>query len=170
MSEGNIFANHYHPDLLRLRNIKENSKSWILEYQERIRNETGIKKLKVCYAQALGYYIEVASNLAPQLPKEFIRRQSRLHAERFTTQELQQFQDEVFSVEDKLQTLETKLFKELCFYIVEHRDLILKLSTAVADLDYVVSLAELAAEYDYRRPSLTIAMLYPLPKECIPSP
>lgn len=152
VSDGNIFVDHHHQDLLRLRNLKENSKSWILEYQDRIRQETGIKKLKVCYAQALGYYIEVASNLAPQLPKEFIRRQSRLHAERFTTQELQQFQDEVFSVEDKLQSLETQLFKELCFYILQQRDLILELSAAIADLDYVTSLAELAAEYDYRRP------------------
>ncbi|WP_348663147.1 DNA mismatch repair protein MutS [Chlamydia vaughanii] len=152
ISEGNIFTDDYHPDLKRLRYTRENSKEWLWQYQETIRLQTGVKKLKVCYSQILGYYIEVNSDLAPLLPKEFIRRQSRLHAERFTTEELQQFQDDMLNVSDKLQDLETKLFKELCSRILQQREFILNLSQVIADTDYILSLADLAAEYGYCRP------------------
>ncbi|EPP34635.1 DNA mismatch repair protein MutS [Chlamydia ibidis] len=152
LSDGNIFKDDYHTDIKHLRYTQQHSKEWLWEYQEKIRITTGVKKLKVCYAQALGYYIEVHSEFAPLLPKEFIRRQSRLHAERFTTEELQKFQDDMSNVSEKLQTLETQLFKHLCSLILEHRNSILALSKSIADLDYIASLADLAAEYDYCRP------------------
>lgn len=151
-SEGNIFCDNHHPDLQRLRYTKENSKEWLWQYQETIRKQTGVKKLKVCYSQVLGYYIEVSSDFAPLLPKEFIRRQSRLHAERFTTEKLQEFQDDMLNISDKLQTLETQLFKDLCEQILQQREAILFLSQVIADIDYILSLSDLAAEYNYCRP------------------
>ncbi|WP_286027281.1 DNA mismatch repair protein MutS [Chlamydia gallinacea] len=152
ISDGNIFSDNYHSDLKRLRHIKENSKEWLWQYQETIRQQTGVKKLKVCYSQILGYYIEVDSKSSPLLPKEFIRRQSRLHAERFTTEELQQFQDDMLNVSEKLQNLETTLFKDLCVQILQQRESILYLSQVIADLDYIAALADLAQEYNYCRP------------------
>ncbi|WP_100934193.1 DNA mismatch repair protein MutS [Candidatus Chlamydia corallus] len=154
VSEGNVFVDDFHDDLKRLRHNQGHSQEWLWEYQERIRKETGIKKLKVCFAQALGYYIEVNSDLAPRLPKEFIRRQSRLHAERFTTVELQQFQDDMSNISDKLQSLETQFFKDLCSQILQLRTEILTLSQNLADLDYIISLAELADTQGYCRPRL----------------
>lgn len=152
ISDGNIFSDDYHPDLRRLRHMKENSKEWLWQYQETIREQTGVKKLKVCYSQILGYYIEVNSEFSPLLPKEFIRRQSRLHAERFTTEKLQQFQDDMLHVSEKLQNLETTLFKDICAQILQQRENILNLSQVIADIDYIVSLADLAQEYNYCRP------------------
>lgn len=152
VSDGNVFVDSYHPDLKRLRYIRENSKSWIIDYQEQTRKQTGIRKLKVCYSQSLGYYIEVSSEFAPLLPKEFIRRQSRLHAERFTTEELQRFQDDMSSVSDKLLSLESQLFKDLCQRIVSGREWVLSLAQSIADIDYIWALAELSAQYGYCRP------------------
>lgn len=153
-SDGNIFTDTYHEDLKQLRYLQEHSKEWLLQYQNTLREQTGIKKLKVCYAQAVGYYIEVSSQDASSLATnpEFIRRQSRLRAERFTTDQLQQFQNDIFNINFKLQDLEGRLFRELCHQILEYRSAILALSHAIADLDYIISLAELAAEFDYCRP------------------
>lgn len=150
--EGQVFTDNYHAELKHLRYIQDHSKEWLIQYQNELRSQTDIKKLKVCYSQAMGYYIEVPSDVAPTLSKEFIRRQSRLHAERFTTEKLQQFQDDMFNVFQKLQDLETRLFRELCQSILHHRKAILDLSQAIADLDYALSLADLAAEYGYCRP------------------
>ncbi|ANH78734.1 DNA mismatch repair protein MutS [Candidatus Chlamydia sanziniae] len=151
-SEGNIFMDDFHKELQRLRYTREHSQEWVWKYQEDIREQTGIKKLKVCFAQALGYYIEVHSEFAPQLPKSFIRRQSRLHAERFTTAELQEFQDDMFNISEKLQALETQLFKDLCSHISQQRTAIVNLSQTLADTDYILSLAELADIHGYCRP------------------
>ncbi|SPN74049.1 DNA mismatch repair protein mutS,DNA mismatch repair protein MutS,ATP phosphoribosyltransferase,DNA mismatch repair protein MutS,MutS domain V [Chlamydia serpentis] len=168
VSEGNIFVDDFHNDLKRLRYNQEHSQEWLWEYQERIRKETGIKKLKVCFAQALGYYIEVSSEFAPQLPKNFIRRQSRLHAERFTTVELQQFQDDMFNISDKLQALETQLFKDLCSQILQLAPEIATLSQSLADIDYIISLAELADTQGYCRPRVDASDALSIYRGCHP--
>lgn len=150
--EGQVFTDTYHPDLQRLRYIQDHSKEWLIQYQSELRSQTEIKKLKVCYSQSMGYYIEIPRDAAPLLPKDFIRKQSRLHSERFTTAKLQQFQDDMFNVFQKLQDLETQLFKNLCQNILLHRKAILELSQAIADLDYILSLTDLAGDYGYCRP------------------
>lgn len=152
ISEGSVFVPDYHEELKRLRYTQEHAKELLWEYQERVRQETQIKKLKICYSQSLGYYIEINNTLAQQLPQYFIRRQSRLHAERFTTAELQRLQDDIIHVSDKLSALEANLFKDLCQKILHNKEAIFTLSQAIADVDYIVSLADLAAQYDYRRP------------------
>lgn len=154
VSDGNIFTDEYHTELKRLRHTHTHSKEWLCQYQETLRQQTNIKKLKVCYSQILGYYIEIGNNTTSSLPQEFIRRQSRLHAERFTTEQLQQFQDDMLNISDKLQQLETGLFKELCTQIFEQKEAILTLSQAIADLDYTLALADLAEEHDYCRPKV----------------
>ncbi|WP_201456320.1 DNA mismatch repair protein MutS [Chlamydia sp. 17-3921] len=168
LSEGNIFSRDFHTELKRLHHTQEHSQEWLLQYQEQIRKQTGIKKLKVCFSYALGYYIEINSELAPKLPSNFIRRQSRLHAERFTTEELQQFQDDMFNISDKMQAIETQLFKDLCFQILQQRETLSSLSQALADIDYILSLAELADIYGYCRPLVDNSDILSICRGCHP--
>lgn len=168
LSEGNIFSRDFHAELKRLHYTQEHSQEWLLQYQEKIRQNTGIKKLKVCFSHALGYYIEVSSEFAPQLSSSFIRRQSRLHAERFTTEELQQFQDTMFNLSDKLQALETQLFKEFCSQILQQRAALSALAQAIADVDYILSLAELADTHGYCRPLVDNSEILSICRGCHP--
>ncbi|WP_213318101.1 DNA mismatch repair protein MutS [Chlamydiifrater volucris] len=151
VSEGGVFKDNYHPEIEELRNARIHAQAWVKDYQEKIRQETG-KRLKVCFNNLMGYYIEASKEQASGLPSTFIRRQTRMHAERFVTEELQKFEDKTLHAEENLQALEALLFKELCEDIAKEKNAILSLAEGIARLDYVYSLATLASNENYCRP------------------
>ncbi|MBM3198740.1 MAG: DNA mismatch repair protein MutS, partial [Chlamydiae bacterium] len=113
LHDGPVIREGYSAELDTLRNLCQDSHSWIAQYQTRLREETNIKTLKVSYTRAFGYYIEVSRAQAERMPASFQRRQTLVNAERFITQELKEYEYNVLSAEEKISGLEAQLFQEL---------------------------------------------------------
>lgn len=154
IGEGETFRDAYHPDLAELRSMAKDASFWMASYQTRLREETGIKTLKVGYTRAFGYYIEISRGQAAGAPPEFQRRQTLTQAERFVTPELQAFEHRVLSAEERIKALETAYFEALRQEIEAHKQEILQAASAIAHFDALLSLALAARKHRFVRPSV----------------
>ncbi|MDN3508103.1 MAG: DNA mismatch repair protein MutS [Simkaniaceae bacterium] len=154
LSDGNIIAKGYSSDLDELRHLKENAEAWLKNYQEKLRHETGIKNLKVGFNKAFGYFIEVTRANSDRMPIAFHKRQTLVNNERFISEELKAFEENIFSAEEKITSLEGKLYSELLEKICTYEDSIRKTAKAIANLDALVSHATLAKQSGYVRPTI----------------
>lgn len=154
LNDGGAFREGFHSELDELRTLGTNSRAWLNDYQERIRQSTGIKTLKVGFSRSFGYYIEVSKGQANQMPDLFIRRQTLVNAERFISPELKEFEDRILSAEEKIQELETRLFNELKGHISAYAAKVMKIAQAIAYIDTLNSLATVAREKQYVRPTI----------------
>jgi DNA mismatch repair protein MutS len=154
ISDGNIFREGFHSELDELRVIRRDSKSWIANYQTQLRQETGIKTLRVGYTRVFGYYIEVSKAQAANMPESFHRRQTLVNSERFLSPELKEYESKVLTAEDRISSLETSLFTELRKEVGKSANLIRDIAEAIAFVDCIYSLSEAARNNNYRRPSI----------------
>lgn len=154
ISDGNIFKTGFNQKLDELRGIGANGKSWLIDYQNKLREETQIKTLKVNFTSAFGYFIEVSKGQAIKMPTSFQRRQTLVNAERFTTPELKEYEEKVLSAEDLRVKLESELFKELCSHITAYSLKIHSIAQAVAHIDTLAALAHTAKYWGYTKPIL----------------
>ena len=154
IGEGDIFRDGTHEELDRLRTLSRDSLSWMAQYQNRLREETGVKTLKVSYTKAFGYYIEVTRAQSEKIPATFTRRQTLLNAERFITDELRHFEHQVLTAEERSRALEAKLFEELRAEVAKHSATVTSVATAIAKLDCLLALALVAQEHRLTRPLL----------------
>ncbi len=157
IGEGELFRDGYHPELDRLRTLSRDSISWMNQYQTTLREETGIKTLKVGYTRAFGYYIEVTRLASEKIPPTFQRRQTLTNAERFITEELKHFEHQVLTAEERAKALETQLFEELRQAVGEHANAIRKTAKAIALLDALLSLAKIAQEHQWIKPTIDLS-------------
>lgn len=160
LSDGGIFKEGFHPELDELRTFKTESHSWIANYQVKLREETGIKNLKVGFTRAFGYYIEVSRGQSFKMPDHFQRRQTLVNAERFITPELKSYEHKVLSAEERMTTLEEQLFKELREKISKEASAIRKTARAIARIDALLSLALIAKQYNYICPVVDESSLF----------
>ncbi len=154
MGEGEIFRDGFHPELDRLRTLSRDSLSWMNQYQVNLREQTGIKTLKVGYTKAFGYYIETSRSQGEKVPDFFQRRQTLVNGERFITDELKKFEHQVLTAEDRARALEAQLFEELRTEVASHAAAIFASAKAIARLDVLLSLAWIAKEHRFIRPIL----------------
>ncbi|MGR3912513.1 MAG: DNA mismatch repair protein MutS [Candidatus Rhabdochlamydia sp.] len=152
LSDGDIFKPGFHPDLDQLRVLKTDSQAWLANYQTTLREQTGIKTLKVGYTQAFGYYIEVSRGQAEKMPLSFQRRQTLVNTERFISPELKDFEHAVYSAKDKMAFLENQLFTEIRVKVSSYAKSIRLVAKQIAHLDVILSLAHIAKERNYSRP------------------
>jgi DNA mismatch repair protein MutS len=152
IGEGELFQDGYHPELDRLRALSKDSISWMNRYQASLREETGLKTLKVGFTKAFGYYIEVSRAQGDKIPAGFQRRQTLTNAERFITEKLKNFEHQVLSAEERSKVLETELFEALRKDIAQHSAVILQTGKAIAALDALLSLALVAKEHAWTKP------------------
>lgn len=152
LTEGEIFRDGYHAQLDELRQLTRGGKEWLSNYQTQIREETGIKNLKVSYNRIFGYYIEVSRGQASAMPAHFHRRQTLANAERFISDPLKEYEEKVLSSEEKIQSLEYKLFQELREEILRYQASIFTTAQAIAELDTLLSLAEAANKHHFSKP------------------
>ncbi len=113
LGEGEIFRDGYNAELDRLRHLGKESMSWMAGYQATLREQTGIKTLKVGFTRAFGYYIEVSRAQGEKIPVGFHRRQTLTNAERFITEELKQFEHQVLTAEERGKAIEAELYEAL---------------------------------------------------------
>ncbi len=152
LGEGDLFRDGYNQELDALRLLSRESTSWIARYQTELREETGIKTLKVGFTKAFGYYIEVTHAQAEKIPASFQRRQTLVGGERFITEELKTFEQKALTAEEKGKALEAQLFEELRREIAGHAELVHAIAREIARIDALLSLAHIAKEMRYTRP------------------
>lgn len=155
MTEGGIFHDGYHPELDELRYIAKNSKGMIASLEAKERERTGIRNLRVGYNQVFGYYIEVTKANLHLVPKDYIRKQTLTDVERFATPELKQLESKVLGAEERIGQLEYQLFVELRQEVAKRSHELLETAKAIAELDVLATLAEVASKNNYTRPVIT---------------
>ena len=129
-------------------------KNWILALENKERERTGVKSLKIGYNRVFGYYIEVTKTNLDQIKEEYgyIRKQTLTNAERFITQELKEQEDEIIHAQEKSIRLENELFDNLLNIIKEYLPKLHDLSNALSTIDALYALAEVSSENGYTRP------------------
>lgn len=154
MKEGKLFLKGYNTDLDALIQIQEDASGWIAAYQTKLREQTGLKTLKIGFTSAFGYYIEISKVAALAAPPFLIRRQTLVNSERFITDELKDFEYKLLHAEERIRALEEKLFQDFRESICHYKKPIHAVSEAIAVIDVLFSLALLAKEQKYTRPIL----------------
>lgn len=154
IKEGNIIKDHFNEELDELRYLRDHGKQWLVDFEQKEREKTGIKNLKVGYNRVFGYYIEVTKGSLDLVKDEFeyTRKQSLSNAERFITPELKDMESKILSAQDKIQKLEYVLFTQVRNEIKKEVHLIQDVSKIIARVDVYQSLAVLASENSYVRP------------------
>ncbi|WP_068470493.1 DNA mismatch repair protein MutS [Candidatus Protochlamydia phocaeensis] len=154
LGEGKTFRDGYHRELDELREISRDSKAWMARYQTQIREETGIKTLKVGFNKMFGYYIEVSRGQSEKMPATFIRRQTLVNAERYITPELKDYESKVLTAEERIESIESELFHQLRADISHYTQAVLSIAQALARLDCLSTLAEVAQKMHYTCPKV----------------
>ena len=152
LKDGGVIARGYHPEVDELRSIRDNTKGVLASLETRLREETGIPKLKIGYNHVFGYYIEVSNSYKNLVPESYIRKQTLTSGERYITQELKDLESKILGAHERLIALEHRLFTELMQQISAKLDRIQRTANAVAELDVLAALAQVAAENNYCRP------------------
>ncbi len=154
LKDGGYIKKGYNVELDELRLFKENSTVCIAEIENRERERTGIKNLRIGYNRVFGYFIEVTNSFKEKVPYDYVRRQTLANAERYITEELKDLEFKILSSEEKFLKLELSLYNEikehLACKIVELKDT----ADALSVLDVLVSLARVAKENNYTKPTL----------------
>ncbi len=152
--DGGVIRKGYNSELDDIRLLAFGAKDWVAKHQQSERERTGISSLKIGYNNVFGYYIEVTHTHKDKVPANYIRKQTLTNAERFVTPELKEYEEKILHAEEKILTLETRLFNELRQIIAEYISAIQANAHAIAMLDCYVSLAEVAVENHYVCPTM----------------
>lgn len=152
LQRGGVIAHGVNAELDRLREISHSGKDFILQLQEREELKSGIPKLKVAYNNVFGYYIEVRNTHKDKVPEDWIRKQTLVSAERYITQELKEYEEQILGAEERIVAIEQELYatliQEICAYIST-----LQLNASiVAHIDCLCSFASVAVEQKYCKP------------------
>jgi DNA mismatch repair protein MutS len=154
LSEGGALRAGFDAELDRLRSLASDSKGWIAEFERNEQNRTGIKSLKVRYNGAFGYAIEITKANLAAVPADYIRKQTMVNAERFTTEELRTKEREVLRADEQALARETELFQALLAEVIARTESLLATAQAVAEVDILRGWAELAREANWTKPTV----------------
>ena len=140
-------------ELDELRTLAHSGKSYLADLQERESQATGIP-LKISFNNVFGYYMEVRNTYKDKVPSTWIRKQTLVNAERYITQELKEYEEKILGAEEKILSIEARLFNELVLALAEYIPAIQLDATLVAQLDCLLSFATVSADYRYIRPEV----------------
>lgn len=154
MKDGGVFVEGYSEELDEVRNIGRNGKNWILELENKEKERTGVKSLKIGFNRVFGYYIEVTNANLDQIKDEygFVRKQTLSNAERFITQELKEKEDAILHAQERSIRLESELFTNLLHQIKVYLPKLHDIASALATIDSLYALADISSENGYTRP------------------
>ena len=155
LGEGGVIEQGFSEELDSLRLTTRNAKQYLANLEHNEQKKTGIKSLKVGFNKVFGYYIEVSKPNLPQVPEDYIRKQTLANGERYFTPELKEYESLILNARDRISELETSIFHRVCRQIATASEPILAVASALANMDTFSSLAEVAVRYSYTRPELT---------------
>jgi len=159
ISDGGAIHPGYDAALDELRDISHNSKTYLAQIEQRERTRTGIASLKIRFNNVFGYYIEISKANLHLAPSDYERKQTLVNAERFTTPELKELEVKILEAEEKMLAIEREIFEKLRALASSHASRIRATAAAVAEVDVTVSLAEVARENRYVRPTFSAGEL-----------
>ena len=154
LKEGGVIRAGYNAEVDELRDIVHGGKGYLSHLEAKMKEETGIRTLKIGYNRVFGYYIEVSKSFTSQVPPGFVRKQTLANAERYITEELKELENKILGASERLLVLERKLFEELLFDLSAQLARIQATAGAVAKLDVLAALAQVAVTNDYVRPTV----------------
>ncbi len=154
LKDGGYIKEGYNSELDEFRKYSKSSKACLAEIENREREKTGIKNLKINYNRVFGYYIEVTNSFKDKVPYYFIRKQTLANAERFFTEELKDLETKLLSSEENALALESKLFNQIKSNLSDKIEDLKSCAEALANLDVLISLATVAREKSYSKPEL----------------
>jgi len=152
--DGGVIAEAYNAELDTLRNLSKNADSFLTDLEQRERERTGIKTLKVSYNRVHGYYIEISRLQSAAVPADYIRKQTLKASERFITEELKCYEEKVLSAKERALALEKSLYEDLLVQLQQNIQRIKTCADAIAELDTICCLAERAQTLNYSCPTL----------------
>ena len=154
VKDGNVFKDGYNQELDNLRNISRDSNAWLSAFEQSLREQTGIKTLKIGFNKVFGYYIEVSKGSIAAVPDYFIRKQTLVNAERYIVEDLKKFEDSILGSKERIYQLELSLFEDIRTAIRNQTKSLQKISAQIALLDMLNGFAEVAIKYNYNRPQI----------------
>ncbi|MFA6876893.1 MAG: DNA mismatch repair protein MutS, partial [Parabacteroides sp.] len=152
LNRGGVIASGVNSELDELREISYSGKDYLRKVQQREIEHTGISSLKIGFNNVFGYYIEVRNNYKNKVPSEWIRKQTLVNAERYITEELKEYEEKILGAEDKILSLENRLFNELVLALAEYIPPIQMNANLIGRLDCLLSFAKAAESNHYIRP------------------
>ena len=154
LADGGVIRKGYNPELDGLRTLAYSGKQWIAQMQKKERERTGISSLKVGFNNVFGYYIEITNTHREKIPSDYLRKQTLTNAERYITPELKEYEEKILHAEEKILSLETRIFNDIRLAVAAESDAVQETARALAALDCYCSLARAALELDYTRPEV----------------
>ena len=156
VKDGGVIKDGFNEQLDGLRNIISGGKDIIKDIEEKEREKTGIKNLKIGYNRVFGYYIEVTKSYYDQVPENYIRKQTLANAERFITDELKVAENTILGASDKILTLEQEIFVEVRDFVATQLRIVQQTATAVSVIDVLCSFATASLDNNYTKPEIAI--------------
>ncbi len=154
--DGGYIKTGFNEELDRLRSIMDGGGELLKKIEEREKEATGIKTLKVGFNRVFGYYIEVSKGQVDQVPDRYVRKQTLTTGERYITQELKKIEGEMLTAGERIIKLEAQIFAEVRKFISERMESVLKTAEGIADTDVLASFARAAIENNYTKPDITL--------------
>ena len=154
LRDGGMIKPGFHEELDTLRTASKHGKEWITQLETKERERTGIKSLKTGYNSVFGYYIEISKSNLPNVPDDYIRKQTMVNGERFITPELKEYEAMILGAEEKSTQLEYDIFCQVRDQIASEAEKLVAAARAIAHIDVLCSLAEVAAANRYVRPEV----------------
>lgn len=165
LRDGNLIKDGYHAQLDELRDILRNGKNWLVEIEQRERERTGIRTLKVSYNKVFGYYIDISRAKSSEVPPEYVRKQTLANSERFITPELKELEQKILGADEKSRELEYQLFVAIRSQVNGHVSRILQTAHVLSQLDCLYALGQAAVYHNFTKPQLSSDGVYRL-KDC----
>ena len=154
ISKGNVIKSGISEELDHLRGLQTKGKGFLDEMCDREVKRTGITSLKISFNNVFGYFIEVRNSHKDKVPDDWIRKQTLVNAERYITEELKEYEEQILGAEEKISKIEHQLYRNVCEKVMIYIDQIQENSKIIAELDCGVGLSELAVSESYTKPVL----------------
>jgi len=155
--KGNVIKTGFNKELDDLRSIQSSGKDFLNKILDREVKNTGINSLKISFNNVFGYYLEVRNKYKDQVPSNWIRKQTLVNAERYITEELKEYENKIISAEDKIQTIESRLYNDLVQSLTEFIEPIQINANLVSQLDCLLSFSLIAKKNNYCKPQVNIS-------------
>ncbi|MBU0671902.1 MAG: DNA mismatch repair protein MutS, partial [Candidatus Margulisbacteria bacterium] len=154
LKDGNLIKQGFEAELDQIKAAAREGKAWIAQLENEERKRTGIKSLKVGFTRVFGYYIDITRSNLSQVPDNYIRKQTLVNSERFITPELKEKESLILNADERLKEMEYKVFCDVRSKVAEQTSELQNLAWVLAQIDVLLSLAEVAVENHYSRPKI----------------
>lgn len=154
ITEGGIIKTGFNPEVDELRSLTGDNKSWLKKFEDEEKNKTGITTMKISFNKVFGYYIEVTNSQLSKVPERYIRKQTLVNAERYITEELKAKEDIILNAEEKIGSLEYKIFSEFRDTFIPHLEKLHVVAQFVANIDVLANFAYVAVKNNYVKPEI----------------